>query len=156
MRICVIGAGYVGLVTSAVFADMGNHVTCLDIDPGKIAALTAGQAPFYEPGLQQMIQRNGDAGRLSFTTDYDRAVPGCEMVFIAVGTPPGPDGGADLTHLETAVAQAAQHLSDGALIVWEHASGSEADWPDWVTSLSDRRYGSTTVSIGEAGRAAAG
>jgi UDPglucose 6-dehydrogenase len=117
MRICVIGAGYVGLVTAAVFADMGNQITCLDTDPEKIADLCAGRAPFYEPGLEEMIARNGDAGRLCFTADYGQAVPGCEMVFIAVGTPPGPDGAADLSHLESAAAQAARHLADGALIV---------------------------------------
>jgi len=117
MRICVIGAGYVGLVTAAIFADMGNQVACLDTDPEKIAALCAGQAPFYEPGLQEMIERNADAGRLCFTTDYGQAAPDCEMVFIAVGTPQGPDGGADLSYLESAAAHAARNLSDGALIV---------------------------------------
>ncbi len=87
MRICVIGAGYVGLVTAAVFADMGNQVTCLDIDAEKVSSLVAGHTTFYEPGIQELIQRNAEAGRLNFTTDYGQAVPGREIISLRLALP---------------------------------------------------------------------
>ena len=91
-NITVIGTGYVGLVTGTGFADLGNKVCCLDIDEGKINMLQAGEAPIFEPGLQEMIHRNVQGGRLFFTTDYNQALAEAEFVFIAVGTPEGVDG----------------------------------------------------------------
>src|SRR5215813_13959491 len=104
MNICVVGAGYVGLVTGAVFADLGNEVVCVDNLVDKIDALRAGRLPIYEPGLEEMVARNMGDGRLSFTTDLAGAVRKSVIVFIAVGTPPKIDGQADLSAVE-AVAQ---------------------------------------------------
>jgi len=87
MQLSVIGTGYVGLVTGAVFADLGNEVICVDKDEEKIAALRAGIMPIYEPGLEEMVRHNANEGRLSFTTDTEEAVRRSEVVFIAVGTP---------------------------------------------------------------------
>ena len=101
MNICVIGTGYVGLVTGAVFADLGNDVVCVDNVPEKIEALVAGQMPIYEPGLEEMVARNLADARLSFTTDLPDAVRRSVIVFITVGTPSGDDGRADLSAVES-------------------------------------------------------
>ena len=117
MNIAVIGTGYVGLVTGTCFADTGNEVTCVDIDAEKIAALQQGEVPIYEPGLAEMIQRNVKAGRLSFTTDYAVAVPPADIVILAVGTPQGHDGDADLACFRDAVDRLAPHLNSRAVVV---------------------------------------
>ena len=106
-NITVVGTGYVGLVTGAGFADMGNKVCCLDIDESKIAMLKEGRVPIFEPGLQEIISRNVQANRLSFTIDYAEALQDAEFVFIAVGTPEGVDGEADLQY----VGQAAESIA---------------------------------------------
>ena len=96
MRIAMIGAGYVGLVSGACFADFGHDVVCVDTDEGKVAALKAGQSPIYEPGLSELVAANHRAGRLSFTGDIRQGMRGAQAVFICVGTPTMPgDGGAD-------------------------------------------------------------
>jgi len=105
MNICVVGAGYVGLVTGAVFADLGNEVVCVDNVADKISALQSGHMPIYEPGLEEMVARNVGDGRLSFSTDLAAAARKSVIVFIAVGTPPKVDGGTDLSAVE-AVARA--------------------------------------------------
>src|SRR2546423_1416353 len=97
MNICVVGTGYVGLVTGAVFADLGNEVVCVDNQPDKITELRAGRMPIYEPGLEEMVARNVADGRLSFSTDLADAVRRSVIVFITVGTPPKSDGQTDLT-----------------------------------------------------------
>jgi UDPglucose 6-dehydrogenase len=97
MNICVVGTGYVGLVTGAVFADLGNEVVCVDNQPHKVAELRAGRMPIYEPGLEEMVARNVADGRLAFTTDLDGAIRRSVIVFITVGTPPASDGQTDLT-----------------------------------------------------------
>ena len=94
--IAIVGAGYVGLVTATCFAELGNTVACIDNDPDKIARLEAGEIPFYEPSLAEMVARNVQARRLSFTTDIADAVRASEIIFIAVGTPMRSDGHADL------------------------------------------------------------
>jgi UDPglucose 6-dehydrogenase len=99
MKIAVVGTGYVGLVAGACLAETGNDVTCADIDQGKISRLNAGEIPIYEPGLEPMVERNLREGRLAFTTDVAAAVSESEVIFIAVGTPPGEDGSADLKHV---------------------------------------------------------
>jgi UDPglucose 6-dehydrogenase len=99
MKIAVVGTGYVGLVVGACLAETGNDVTCADIDEGKVARLKAGEIPIYEPGLEPLVERNLAEGRLSVTTDVGRAVSEAEIIFIAVGTPPGEDGSADLQHV---------------------------------------------------------
>jgi UDPglucose 6-dehydrogenase len=100
VNICVVGTGYVGLVTGAVFADLGNDVICVDNDPNKMADLTAGRMPIYEPGLEEMVARNTADGRLAFTADLTSAVRRSVIVFITVGTPPKPDGQSDLGAVE--------------------------------------------------------
>jgi UDPglucose 6-dehydrogenase len=95
-RVGVIGTGYVGLVAGACFADTGNHVICADVDVAKVARLNAGEIPIYEPGLDVLVDRNARDGRLAFTTDVARTVRESDIIFIAVGTPPGEDGSADL------------------------------------------------------------
>lgn len=97
MQLAVIGTGYVGLVAGAGFSDFGNDVACVDVDADKIARLLRGEVPIYEPGLDTLIAKNVKAGRLSFSTDVVGAIRGAEVVFIAVGTPPAPDGSADLS-----------------------------------------------------------
>ena len=99
MKIAVVGTGYVGLVVGACLAENGNDVVCVDKDQAKIAMLEAGQMPIYEPGLEEMVRRNHSEERLTFTTDLQAAVQASEIVFIAVGTPQGEDGSADLQHV---------------------------------------------------------
>src|SRR5690348_10820631 len=115
-RVAVIGAGYVGLTTAACLADLGNEVTVVDIDQAKIAQLKRHQVPIYEPGLGELVERNTRAGRLSFTTSYVDAVPGAEFAIIAVSTPEGEGGEADLSHVEAAASSIADAM-DGPLIV---------------------------------------
>ncbi len=117
MRIAVVGTGYVGLVTGACFADLGNDVTCVDIDEAKIAALNSGDVPIYEPGLPDLIRRNATEGRLGFTTDIAEAVPGRDVVFICVGTPQKTSGKAELTHVFNAAESAIRHIDHYTLIV---------------------------------------
>lgn len=116
-QITVIGAGYVGLVTGTCLADLGNNVTCLDIDERKIDILERGKIPIYEPGLEEMVRRNVTAGRLHFTTSYAEAIPGSEFVFIAVGTPSGVDGEADLKYVGMAARSIAEVMEHPLIIV---------------------------------------
>lgn len=99
LRVAIIGSGYVGLVSGACLAELGHRVTCLDRDPDRVALLNNGGVPIYEPGLAELIARNVAAGRLSFGTDLAEAVPGADVILIAVGTPPGEDGSADLSQV---------------------------------------------------------
>ncbi len=115
-QLCVIGVGYVGLVTGACFADLGNRVVALDVDQERIANLKKGIMPIYEPGLAELVQRNVRAGRLSFTTSYAEALQGTEFAFIAVGTPSAPNGEADLQYVAAAARSIAENMS-GPLIV---------------------------------------
>ncbi|MDX2023798.1 MAG: UDP-glucose/GDP-mannose dehydrogenase family protein [Deltaproteobacteria bacterium] len=117
MKVCVIGTGYVGLVAGAGFADMGNDVVCCDIDQSKIDTLKAGQLPIYEPGLEDLVARNVQERRLSFTTDVPAGVAGAEVIVLAVGTPPGPDGSADLQYIFKAAETAAKSLTGWAVVV---------------------------------------
>ena len=99
MRVTIFGSGYVGLVTGACLADAGNHVVCVDVDAGKIERLNRGEMPIHEPGLDALIKRNAEAGRLEFTTDAEKGVEHGLFQFIAVGTPPDEDGSADLRYV---------------------------------------------------------
>ncbi len=117
MNICVVGTGYVGLVTGAVFADLGNDVVCVDNDQKKIEALRAGQMPIYEPGLEEMVVRNKDDGRLSFTTDLTGAVRQSDVIFIAVGTPPKDTGETDLSHVEAVATQIGRSMDRYKVVV---------------------------------------
>jgi UDPglucose 6-dehydrogenase len=117
MKVSVVGTGYVGLVTGACLADMGNHVLCLDVDAAKVAALDAGRIPIYEPGLEAVVKRNRAAGRLSFTTDVAASVAHGVLQLIAVGTPPGQDGSADLQHVLAAARAIGRQMDDYRVVV---------------------------------------
>src|SRR5262245_46431260 len=107
MRITVVGTGYVGLVAGACFADTGNDVVCLDVDASKIDMLKRGEIPIYEPGLDALVKRGAAEGRLKFTTSYTDAIPGTEVIFLAVGTPPLPSGEPDMKYIKQAAEQVA-------------------------------------------------
>ena len=117
MNICVVGTGYVGLVTGAVFADLGNDVVCVDNDPAKIADLTAGRMPIYEPGLEEMVSRNSADARLSFTTDLTAAVRRSVIVFITVGTPAKAGGQTDLSAVESVARGIGQAMERYTVVV---------------------------------------
>lgn len=117
MHIAVIGTGYVGLVTGACFAEFGVNVTCVDIDADKIQRLNAGIIPIYEPGLDKIVSKNAQAGRLHFTTDLAAAVEQALVIFLAVGTPPQEDGSADLKYVEAAAADIARNMNGYKVIV---------------------------------------
>jgi UDPglucose 6-dehydrogenase len=117
MNICVVGTGYVGLVTGAVFADLGNDVVCVDKDGNKVAELLAGRMPIYEPGLEEMVARNMSDGRLAFTTDLATAVRRSVIVFITVGTPPKADGQTDLAAVADVASGIAQAMERYTVIV---------------------------------------
>ena len=116
MNVTVIGTGYVGLVTGACLADAGNTVFCLDLNSEKIAALNAGKIPIFEPGLEPIVRRNRDAGRLKFSTDVAASVAHGELQLIAVNTPPGEDGSADLQHVLAAAQAIGKHMKSWKLI----------------------------------------
>src|SRR6202158_1687668 len=117
MRITIFGSGYVGLVTGACLADAGNHVVCVDVDAAKIERLNRGEVPIHEPGLEALIKRNVEAGRIEFTTDAPRAVEHGLFHLIAVGTPPGEDGSADLRHVLTVARTIATHLNRYCIVI---------------------------------------
>jgi UDPglucose 6-dehydrogenase len=117
MKITVIGTGYVGLVTGACLAEMGNHVLCLDLSEEKITALKNGHIPIYEPGLEEIVIRNAAAGRLEFTTDIPASVRHGTIQFIAVGTPPGEDGSADLSYVLSAARNIGRLMTDYKLVI---------------------------------------
>jgi UDPglucose 6-dehydrogenase len=117
MKISVIGTGYVGLVTGTCLAESGNDVICMDIDDRKIELLNAGKVPIYEPGLEELIRRNVAHGRLTFTTDIAKAIKKSDIIFIAVGTPPGEDGSADLKYVLDASRQIGKHMNGYKVII---------------------------------------
>ncbi|MSP97119.1 MAG: UDP-glucose/GDP-mannose dehydrogenase family protein [Betaproteobacteria bacterium] len=117
MKVSVIGTGYVGLVTGACLADVGNHVLCCDIDAAKIATLNAGGLPIFEPGLEAIVARNRAAARLVFSTDVEASVAHGELQFIAVGTPPGEDGSADLSYVVSAARAVGRHMRGYRVVV---------------------------------------
>lgn len=117
MKVTVVGAGYVGLVTGACLAELGNHVVCLDSDAGRVAVLRAGGVPIHEPGLHELIARNGEGQRLRFTADAAEAFAHGEVVFIAVGTPPREDGSADLQHVLAVARELGRHMEGFKVVV---------------------------------------
>ncbi len=116
MRVTVIGSGYVGLVAGACLAETGNDVVCADVDAHKVTRLKANDIPIYEPGLEPLVRRNQEEGRLAFTTDVGAAVARARVVFIAVGTPPGEDGSADLQHVLDVARVVGRHLQPGTVV----------------------------------------
>ncbi len=132
-QICVIGVGYVGLVTAACFADLGNRVLALDVDEQRVENLKKGIMPIYEPGLEELVKRNTKSGRLTFTTSYAEALKGAEFAFIAVGTPSGGDGNADLKYVESAAKSIAQNMTAPLIII--NKSTVPIGTGDWVADI---------------------
>ena len=117
MNITIVGTGYVGLVTGACLADAGNSVFCLDLNEEKISQLNAGRIPIFEPGLEPLVKRNREAGRLQFSTQVAASVEHAELQVLAVGTPPGEDGSADLQHVLAAARAIGRHMQSPKVIV---------------------------------------
>ena len=132
-QICVVGVGYVGLVTAACFADLGNKVCALDVDEKRIENLKKAILPIYEPGLDELVKRNMKAGRLTFTTSYAEALEGAEFAFIAVGTPSGSDGEADLQYVAAAAKSIAQNMTGPLAII--NKSTVPIGTGDWVADI---------------------
>jgi UDPglucose 6-dehydrogenase len=132
-EIAVIGTGYVGLVTAAGFSDLGNRVIALDVDEAKIAGLNKGQMPIYEPGLEEMVSRNVAAERLFFTTSYPEALKNAEFVFIAVGTPEGVDGEADLKYVRSAAVSIAKAMVESLIVI--NKSTVPVGTGDWMADI---------------------
>ncbi len=135
-EIAVIGVGYVGLVTAACFADLGNRVIALDINEKRIAGLKQGIMPIYEPGLEELVERNMRSGRLHFTTKYDEALENAEFVFIAVGTPSGVDGEADLRYVAASARSIAENMTHEMIII--NKSTVPVGTGDWVAEIVKR------------------
>jgi UDPglucose 6-dehydrogenase len=135
-QICVVGVGYVGLITAAGFSDLGNRVIALDIVKEKIEGLKRGEMPIYEPGLEELVERNMRSGRLTFTTSYQEALKGTEFVFIAVGTPSGVDGEADLQYVEASARSIAQNMQNELIII--NKSTVPVGTGDWVADIIHR------------------
>ena len=132
-QICVIGVGYVGLVTAACFADLGNRVVALDINKERIDGLKRGEMPIYEPGLEELVERNVRANRLTFTTSYAESLQDTEFVFIAVGTPSGVDGEADLQYVAAAARTIARNMTAPLIII--NKSTVPVGTGDWVAGI---------------------
>lgn len=135
-QICVVGVGYVGLVTGACFSDLGNRVIALDVNEQRIENLKKGIMPIYEPGLEELVRRNVKAGRLSFTTDYAEALRGTEFAFIAVGTPSGVNGEADLQYIAAAAESIARNMTAPLIII--NKSTVPIGTGDWVADIVKR------------------
>jgi UDPglucose 6-dehydrogenase len=132
-KICVVGVGYVGLVTAACFADLGNKVTALDVNQERVDNLKKGIMPIYEPGLDELVKRNMNAGRITFTTSYKEALKDVEYAFIAVGTPSGSDGSADLQYVAAAAKSIAEHMTGPLVII--NKSTVPIGTGDWVADI---------------------
>lgn len=132
-QICVIGVGYVGIVTGACFSDLGNKVVALDVNEKRIENLNKGIMPIYEPGLDELVKRNVNAGRLSFTTSYKDALKDCEFAFIAVGTPSGVNGEADLQYVASAARSIAESMTAPLIII--NKSTVPIGTGDWVADI---------------------
>jgi len=135
-RICVVGVGYVGLVTSACFADLGNHIVALDIDQKRVDGLKNNIMPIYEPGLDELVKRNVKAGRLHFTTSYAEALNGAEFVFISVGTPSAVNGEADLQYVAAAARSIAENMTSPLVVI--NKSTVPVGTGDWVADIITR------------------
>ena len=132
-QICVVGVGYVGLVTAACFADLGNRVVALDVDEKRVENLKKGIMPIYEPGLEELVTRNVKSGRINFTTSYAEALIGAEFAFIAVGTPEGVDGAADLQYVQAAATSIAKNMTAPLIII--NKSTVPIGTGDWVADI---------------------
>lgn len=149
MNIAIVGTGYVGLVSGTCFAEMGVHVTCVDIDANKIRRLKNGEIPIYEPGLDEMVKRNVAAGRLKFTTDLAEVLPEVEIVFSAVGTPPDEDGSADLQYVLAVAKTFGENIGKYTLLVTKSTVpvGTAAKVKAAVQAELDRRGSDVTFDV---------
>ena len=145
MNICIVGTGYVGLVTAACFAETGNTVYCVDINPDVISSLNQGKIHIYEPGLEDMVKRNSAEGRLKFTTSLEEGLDGTLFVFICVGTPPSEDGSADLSYVEQVAVDIGRMMSDYKIVV--NKSTVPVGTADLVRSLIMAEQASRGVEI---------
>lgn len=142
-NILVVGTGYVGLVTGTCFAELGHRVSCLDIDSERIQQLNHGEMPIYEPGLEQVLRQNITSGRLSFTTSYREGLAGTEYAFIAVGTPSGEDGEADLDYVRAAAESLGKYLDHPIIIV--NKSTVPVGTGDWVSEIVSAINGANKI-----------
>ena len=142
MKITMIGTGYVGLVTGTCFAESGNDVTCLDVDSRKVQLLNDGGVPSYEPGLEELVKRNAAAGRLTFTTSYEDAIPSAQCVFICVGTPQDESGAADLRYVQSAAESMAPYLNANAVVVCKSTVpvGTNRRVAAWIQAKTDTAF----------------
>lgn len=149
MRIAIVGTGYVGLVSGACLSEVGHSVVCLDVDAVKIEKLRGGEVTIYEPGLEEMVERNVSAGRLSFTTDYTEALNHAEVVMIAVGTPSMAEGAVDMKYVEACAHQIGKHLSGYAVVV--DKSTVPVGTGEWVASViaTETTHSFDVVSVPE-------
>lgn len=144
-KICVVGTGYVGLVTGTCFADLGNQVICLDVDETRISRIKNGIMPIYEPGLEQLVLQNVAGGRLHFTTDPAEALKEAEFAFIAVGTPSGNDGEADLQYVRTAAEFIADFVDHPIIVI--NKSTVPVGTGDWVADVIKKRRGGKSLEF---------
>jgi UDPglucose 6-dehydrogenase len=149
MNITVIGTGYVGLVSGTCLAEVGNHVLCIDIDQDKIDRLNDGEIPIYEPGLEELVQKNVQAGRLTFSSDIKEGVDYGSILFIAVGTPPDEDGSADLKHVLAVASDIGKHMNDFRVVVTKSTVpvGTADKVRDAVSTALEKRGASTEFSV---------
>jgi UDPglucose 6-dehydrogenase len=140
MNICIIGTGFVGVVSAAVYASFGNKVIGLDIDPQKIEKLKHGEVPFFEPGLTELLIEQQKTGNLHFTTDYKEAISASEIIFVAVGTPSAPSGEADLKYVFMTADSMAPYLKEQSIIVIKSTVP-----PGTLTAYADRVKAKTSV-----------
>src|SRR4029079_6701645 len=137
-NMAVIGTNYVGLVTAACFAELGNQVVGIEIDPGKVERLSRGQLPIYEPGLEEIVVQNIKAGRLRFTLDYDEGLEGAEVAFVCVGTPSGIEGEADMTQVKSAAHSLGMHTPAGRSLIVVNKSTMPIGTGDWMLPTLER------------------
>ncbi len=142
----MIGTGYVGLVSGTCFAESGNEVTCLDVDEAKVQRLNSGDIPIYEPGLEELVTRNTAAGRLRFTTSYEKAIAEARCIFICVGTPQDEDGAADLAYVRSAAEQMAPWLSENAVVVCKSTVpvGTNRQVREWISAKTQTVFHSAS------------
>ena len=117
MKLCIVGTGYVGLVSAACFAEMGNTVTCVDVNPDVVKKLNAGSVHIFEPGLEPMVRHSRADGRLAFTTSLEEGIRDADCAFICVGTPPQPDGSCDLSYVRQVAGDIGRHMQKDLVVV---------------------------------------
>jgi UDPglucose 6-dehydrogenase len=144
-KLCIIGTGYVGLPTAVCFADLGNDVTCIEIDQNKLDMLRAGQPPIYEPGLEELLRRNLQAERVRFTDNYEQGLRDADVAFICVGTPMGSDGAADLTYIKAAAVSIGKAIKKHTVII--DKSTVPVGTGDMVTNLIKEHAGDVPFDV---------